>query len=213
MLPNLGSTSQRICRLLASACLRVTSLHNAEAGIATLSLVIITVAGTTTAVATATVASSDFSFDDLDALVHQSVDRVGASLEVRGSVIARADAAGAQVETLQLTLGVFGQGNPVSLDPTAPADQRLVLTYTNATTYAVDLPYSAQIIGGNGDDLLDPGEMALLTIDVSALPAQDGGAPLTGGERWTLQLLSPVGGVFEISRTLPPILQPVMDLH
>jgi hypothetical protein len=175
--------------------------------------VFLTLAGTTTAVATVTVASDDFSFNDLDTLVHQSVDRIGASLEVRGSIIARSGADGPAVDSIQMTLGTFGQGTPVLLDPATPADQRLEIDYSDANSYVADVPYTVRMLGGNGDTSLDPGELVILTVDVSALPALDGTAPLTGGQRWTLQLIAPIGGTVEISRTLPPILQPVMNLH
>ncbi len=213
MLSILHRVSRVSRQLFAGICLGLSSLHSAEAGVATASLVMVTVAGTTTAVATVTVASDSFSFDDLDALVHQSVDRIGASLELRGSIIARSDANGRTLESIQLTLGTFGQGLPVLLDPTAPADQRLEIDYSDATSYVADVPYTVKMIGGNGDASLDPGEIATITIDVSALPAQNGTTPLTGGQRWTLQLIAPIGGTVEISRTLPPILQPLMNLH
>ncbi len=213
MLSILEAISRVFYRLFAGVCLGLSSLNSAEAGVATASLVMLTVAGTTTAVATVTVASDDFSFDDLDALVHQSVDRIGASLEIRGSIIAHSSADGRTVESIQMTLGTFGQGTPVLLDATAPADQRLEIDYSDATSYVADVPYTVKFLGGNGDTSLDPGELAVVTIDVSALPATDGTTPLTGGQRWTLQLIAPIGGTVEISRTLPPILQPVMSLH
>ena len=196
-----------------ACCLGLARLHYPEAGVATASLVMLTVAGTTTAVATVTVASDDFSFNDLDALVHQSIDRIGATLELRGSVIARSDATGRNLASIQLTLGTFGQGTPVLLDPSAPADQRLEIDYSDSTSYVADVPYSVKFLGGNGDASLDPGELVTITVDVAALQGLDGTAALAGGQRWMLQLIAPIGGTVEISRTLPPILQPLMDLH
>ncbi len=201
MLSILGATSRVFYRLLAGVCLGLSSLNRAEAGLATASLVMLTMAGTTTAVATVTVTSDDFSFNDLDALVYQSVDRIGASLEIRGSIIAHSSADARSVKSIQMTLGTFGQGTPVLLDPAAPADQRLEIDYSDSTSYVADVPYSVKFLGGNGDSSLDPGELMVLTVDISGLPAPDGTSPLTGGQRWTLQLIAPIGGTVEISRT------------
>jgi hypothetical protein len=201
------------CQLFTAVWLALSLFHAAEAGAAAASLVMLTVAGTTTAVATVSVASADFSFDDLDALVHQSVDRIGASLELRGSVIARSDADGRTLDSIQLTLGTFGQGSPVALDPAGPADKRLEIDYWTGTSYVSDVPYTAKFLGGNGDAYLDPGELVSVTVDVGVLQRLDGTMPPAAGERWTLQLIAPIGGTVEISRTLPPVLQPLMDLH
>ncbi len=56
------------------------------------------------------------------------------------------------------------------------------------------------------DQALEPGELFELVIDTGDLQ-------LKGGQKWSLDLVEPGGGHTEVSRTLPPLLQPLMPLY
>ena len=81
--------------------------------------------GGSTVLATVSLSDGTFAFDSLENLYTSSVSRVGGSLELRGAVIATASGKPMQLDTLQLTIGSFGNGNPVSLLDDAPAGQDL----------------------------------------------------------------------------------------
>jgi archaellin len=144
--------------------------------------------------------------DRLEATVHDSLDRAGGTLEVRGSVVARATAAPAGVTEIDLTLDMAGLGGPVVFDHDAGAN-RAVVSITTATTYDADVPYVATQLSGDGDNALGPGELFLIKIDGSSLPAG-----LKAGQRFTIEVTSGTGGVLSISRTLPFALDPVNAL-
>ena len=163
-------------------------------------------AGSVTLLASTTISSADVSFDALASTVQSSVNRVSSNVEVRGSVIARSDDA-SNVDRIELTLGLFGEG-AVPLGDGAEGE-RLTVSYRDDATYIPSVPYTATFISGDGDAILERGELAALTLDLSALPDSGLGA----NERFTLELNAPVGGSVEISRTLPFVLQPVMSLH
>jgi archaellin len=68
--------------------------------------------------------------------------------------------------------------------------------------------YTATQVLGDGDTLLEPGELFVLTVDLAT-------AGLTPGinDRFTLEAQTPVGAVLDITRTLPAELKAVMQLH
>ena len=175
----------------------------AERGLATIAAAFIALFATATTAATLTVANGDVNFDALEDMVESSISRVSATMEVRGSVIARSEDA-ASVSTLQVPLRLYGDGGPVSFDPAVP--EQVVIAYYDSDAYIPDVAYTVEILTGNGDGLLDAWETAVIAIE---LPA----GQLVGGERFTLELSAPVGGAVIVQRTLPPILQPVVSLY
>jgi hypothetical protein len=189
-----------------------TRLHRAEGAFAGTTIALLSLVGGSTFLVTVTLSDGSFAFDQLEDLYGASVSRVSGSLELRGAVVATASGQPLQIETLQLTLSSFGNGAPVSLLPDAPVQQRLIVTYLDRAAYSASVPYIAREVVGDGDGLLQPGEVAQITIRADDLPRSLGQLVLGPNERWTLELLSPLGGTIEVSRTLPGILQPVMRL-
>jgi hypothetical protein len=196
-------TGLSLARPILALVARQTACTWSERGIATITAGFLALFATATTAATLTVASGDMNFDALGDVVESSVSRVSGTLEVRGSIIARSED-GASVSTIHVPIRLYGEGPAVSFDPAGP--QRLAIAYYDATGYNPDVPYTAQIVTGNGDALLDPWETALLTIDLTS-------ANLRGGEAFTLELSAPVGGAVIIQRRLPAILQSVISLY
>ena len=185
---------------------RFAQRSGCERGIATVSLALFAFLATASTAATVTIAQGEVNFAALEDLVDDSVNRVGATLEVRGSVIARSDD-GATVDRLQLTLRYYGEGKPVPLSSDDP--ERLVITYYDDTAYHPDVPYAFEPLSGNGDTILEPGEMILLTIDITSIP----NANLEANGRFTLELSAPVGGTVIVSRRVPMGLSSVTSLY
>jgi archaellin len=186
-------------------------LHAGEAGLATISLALVAFLATATTAATITIAEGDVNFDALENLVDDSVNRVGATLEVRGSVIARADAGSNAVTKIQLTLRYYGEGMAVPFTP--EDDNRLIVAYHDDTLYNPDVAYTATFVSDDGDGLLESGEVVLITVDAEDLGLGPEEPALTPGSRFTLELAAPVGGTVIVSRRLPAIFQPVMSLY
>ncbi len=73
----------------------------------------------------------------------------------------------------------------------------------------VNLPnivWTVNWLVGDGDNLMEAGELAEITIDVSA---QNLGA----NQAFTLEVKPPLGGTSVIARTTPAGLDAVIDLH
>ncbi len=71
--------------------------------------------------------------------------------------------------------------------------------------------YTATEIIGDGDTLLEPGE--LFTIELTATDNPDLIEDLLANDRWTLEVQTPVGAVLDITRSMPAQLDAVMQLH
>ncbi len=59
---------------------------------------------------------------------------------------------------------------------------------------------------GDGDDLMEAGELAEITVDVSA-------QTLGANQPFALEVKPPLGGTMMIARTTPAGLDTVVDLH
>lgn len=189
--------------LVRRVTLTLRTFHFVEDGQATAAIAMISIVGGAALVGTTTFTSADEAFDALESAVRSSVDRVSANLEIRGSVIARSDDS-RSADRIELTVGVFGDG---TVPLTGDAD-RLRISYRDDEIFLPEVPFTAAVLDGDGDDLLERGELAALSIDLEAA-----GISLRANERFTLELSAPVGGTVEVSRTMPFVLQPVMSLH
>ena len=181
-----------------------------ESGVATLQLILLSTLGGTTLLATAVLTETEDVLDQFADIVSAGVERVSGNLEVRGSIIATAP--DNEIDTIQFQLGLFGHGS-VLRDSAALDQERLTITYRDASGFAPLLPYEVTFLVGDGDNLLEPGELVLITLHASDIRTVAPEAELSANSRFTLELLPSVGGIVELGRTLPPILQPVMSLH
>ena len=68
------------------------------------------------------------------------------------------------------------------------------------------ITYTVTWISGDGDDLLEVGELAEITVE---LPAT---IDLATNEEFTLEVLPPAGGSLLINRVIPPQIDAVMDM-
>jgi archaellin len=136
-------------------------------------------------------------------------------MEVRGGIVVQDnDAAivqtGITAGNVQFTVANTAGGDPIPLDPAA-TNNATVIAYRDAAVVNDDVTYTVSWIVSDGDDLLEPGELAVVNIAVAAL---DGGNPmLAPNSRFTFEVQTPVGAVLDITRSMPAQLDAVMQLH
>jgi hypothetical protein len=160
--------------------------------------------------ATTVITSGDALMEQLDKVVHSSMNKVGGAMEVRGSVVVTASGAPLQPETIQFSLGTFGQLPPIG---TRPEEGGLLISYLDNTAVAQNVPYIVRFSpGNNGDALLDGGELMTVTVRVADIEAIAGKDVLLPGKRWTLELNVPDGAALAFTRTQPSIYTAVMGL-
>lgn len=191
--------------LLSRIC-KLTRNSQIGSGVAELAMLSTLAAGGV--FATTVITSGDAMMDQLDRVVHSSMNKIGGTMEVRGSVIVTATGAPLQPETIQFSLGTFGELPPIG---TRPEDGGLTVSYHDLTAVALNVPYSVRFSpGNNGDASLDGGELMTVTVRVSDIEAIAGKDVLLPGKKWTVELHAPNGSSLEFSRRQPPILSPVM---
>jgi archaellin len=169
-----------------------------EMGIMLIAPVVIAATVATTALRAGTLASQD-----LQSAASDAVAQVGTGIESNDLVLARTD--GTRITDLLVDITTTPGSAPVSLDPQASADRTTVL-YIDALKLSRDVPYSVTWISGDSDDMLHPGELAALDIDVSSL---------TSDEPFTIEI-RPARGAFVSLRVQPPGgagLPPLLRLH
>jgi len=191
----------------------LNSLHKREEGITGLETAIILIAFVIVASVFAFVVLSTglFSADRGKETVFAGLEKARGSLEVRGAVtVADINSDGAitnaGADTIVFSLSNSVGGAAVSVDPAATTNTT-VFNYIDADGRDSDVTYTVAKTLGDGDDLLEVGELFQITIVIPA------GSTLVTNENFTIEVVPPSGGTALINRTMPQAIDLVMDLH
>jgi archaellin len=114
------------------------------------------------------------------------------------------------VDDIFFTAATTASGESIPLNPAA-TNNRTVVAYRDATNVDNDVAYTVTSIVGDGDTLLEPGELMLVSIDRAT--GIDGPPTMAANDRFTLEVQTPVGAVLDLTRQLPTELAAVMQLH
>jgi archaellin len=87
----------------------------------------------------------------------------------------------------------------VNWDPTATSN-RTIVAYIDDSVQVDNLTYTATVITGDADQLLEPGEM--LEINVTNVGAV-AGIDINANDTFTLEIQPPSGSYMVIERTMP----------
>ena len=163
------------------------------------------------------VVASDFAFTILSAgssstekgkqAIQAGLEGVQSSMNVKGSIIAKGSSTA--VTDAIFTLSLVAGGSPVNLSSSA---KEVVIGYKDAKQFATTVPWTIKWIVSKqtpADNLLEEGELAEFTVDLSALPT----TPLAANTAFNLEIKPPKGAVLNINRTTPAAIQAVMDLN
>jgi len=145
--------------------------------------------------------------------VFAGLQKARGTMEVRGGVIVTATPP--NVDTIQFAVATAAGGDPIPMDPAATS-LRTVIAYRDATIYDHDVPYTTVEVVGDGDLLIEPGELAIVTVaiaDIGTDPGDPGAPAITANTRWTLEIQTPVGATIDLTRSMPGEIDDVMQLH
>jgi flagellin FlaB len=149
--------------------------------------------------------------------VYAGLAKARGTMEVRGGIVVKTTgltagvcATGCTIDSIQFQVSPAAGGDGIPLDPSATTN-RTVIAYRDGSTVNNDLTYTVTWITGNSDNMLDPGELATITVDATSNPSTI--SNLVANDRWTLEVQTPVGAVIDITRSLPAQLGAVMQLH
>lgn len=144
-----------------------------------------------------------------EAAIYAGLEGVQSSMSVSGAVIARGAAGGASVDDVVFTLSLVSGGDPVNL--ATGVDAVVVIGYRDAVNFVNETTWTVDWIGANdGDDMLEDGELAEITVDLagSGLTTQ-----LATNTEFTMEIKPPTGAVLNLTRTTPAALESVMELR
>jgi archaeal flagellin FlaB len=145
--------------------------------------------------------------------IYAGLEEVRSSMELRGSVVITATNTGAEgaVDAIVFTVRTVAGGGALNLADTSDSNNEVVVSYRDSEQMKSGLDWHVTWLGGSdGDHLLEPGELAEITIyGLEALLDPDLGPNTT----FAIEVSPPKGAVLVLERTTPPYLDKVMDLR
>ena len=198
----------------------VASMHREQRGMTGLETAIILIAFVTVAAVFgyAVLSAGLFSAERGKETIYAGLQQAKANMEISGSVIVYGDnATDPPTEASQILFTVRNAiaGTPIDMTANAGGDEnRCIISITTADAYYNNIKWSIEYVGNNdGDDLLEAGEQAEITIDMDDL-GDDFANPSIGVNDWfNIQVKPTQGSTMTIQRTLPAGLDDIMDMH
>ncbi len=202
----------------------VRAVSNDERGITGLETAIILIAFVVVASVFAFVVLSTgvFSAERAKETVHAGLQEARGSMEIRGSMIAKASTSSVDTIVFVVTNAVAGE----AIDLTAPTDgdddgipdsgsaHKTVMSYDDQNQQISDVAYDVTYLGDNdGDSLLEVGEKAQITAKVGKAITDTSGTDLSKNTEFTVEFSPPRGAVMILQRTTPPRIDSVMNLN
>ena len=129
--------------------------------------------------------------------VYAGLAKTRGSMELTGGIIATSDTT--QVTDVTFAVTLAAGGSEVNLDA-SDTNNRTVISYVDTAVVDNDLDYTTTEIVGDGDSLLEPGELSEVTIDLATECAT---CVITSNETFTLEVKPPTGSYLVIQRTTP----------
>lgn len=128
--------------------------------------------------------------------VYAGLAKTRGSMTLTGGIIATSD--GTNVTDLRIGLTLAAGGDTVNLDAT-DATNRTVIAYIDDAVNTPNMVYTTTEVIGDGDALLEPGELAQVDIDMAA----ECGCTIGENHTFTVELKPPTGSYLVIQRTTP----------
>jgi flagellin FlaB len=137
-----------------------------------------------------------FSSERSKETVYAGLQKTRGSMALSGGVIATSD--GTNVTDLSFSVTLAAGGDSVNLDA-ADANNRTVISYIDGGVNTQDMTYTTTEVVGDGDELLEAGEMSTIDIDMTA----ECGCTLAANSTFTIEMKPPTGSYLVIQRTTP----------
>ena len=210
----------------------VSQVYKGEKGITGLETAIILIAFVVVAAVFAyTVLSAGlFATQKAQESVYSGLKEVRSTLELKGSVIAKAETTGAAgyVSQITFTLANALSGEPIDFTPpnaatdntgvAASGNNTVVISYVDGAQRVNDLYWTITKLNADADDLLEADEKFQVTIG-SATQTSGGGnlvnalsPDLIVNKQFTIQIRAPQGAVLAFERTTPAYIDSVFRL-
>ncbi len=195
----------KICKTLKKDKKGITGLETA--------IILIAFVIVASVLAYVVISSGLFSSQKAKAAVNAGLEQTGATLELKGNVIASMTAG--VVDKLYITVGLVPGGTAVDLTDTAAGKNVVLISYSDVYQIAPSVDWTKTFLNSNnGDDMLDPGELAQITIDLTAINAAAGAGKTIGPyTTFAISVTPPDGSVLPIERTIPARVSDLINLR
>ena len=126
-----------------------------------------------------------------------------------------------QATSILITLTNTLSGEPIDVSEPSDSDNdgradsdsthTLIVTYSDKNQVINDVYWTKAFIGKNdGDDLLEAGEKVEVTVKLGGL---SNSLPVVGDVKWDIELRPEDGGTVVVERSMPDIIDTVMNLN
>lgn len=198
----------------------LANLHHGERGMTGLETAIILIAFVTVAAVFgyAVLSAGLFSAERGKETIYAGLAEAKSNLELSGSVIGMSDNDSTYLRKILFTVKNAIAGTPIDLGPcngTDNATNKCVISLTTKHDYFNNVKWTVEGIGAdNNNRLLEQGEQFEITINMEDLGENKTlSENLTFNDFFNIQVKPSIGSTITVQRTLPPALEPVMDLH
>ncbi len=186
-------------------------LHRSQKGITGLETAIILIAFVTVAsvLAYSVLSAGIFSAERGKETVYSGLDQAQSSMQIRGSVYATDNDSDQTINQIQFTIASVLGDEAVDMTDTSGGNNSVVINYSDGAVFEQNVTWTKTLLGTErgGDDMLDPDEAFLITVDVP------GTATLQAYDTFTLQIIPTKGAAITMRRSLPASILAINDLH
>lgn len=144
---------------------------------------------------------------------YAGLSQVRGSLELKGSVVAKESATSTgKIDRVIFNLANVAGGTPIDFNTSNPV---VAMKYRSAAEeVAVTGCWSKDSIGqDNGDNILEPGEVFQVTVDMGSSCSSAPSALPGANDTFSIEVIPPTGSTLVLQRTVPPKVDLVTDLH
>jgi flagellin FlaB len=191
------------------APLRAVRTRASELGITGLETAIVLIAFVTVAAVFSFVVLSTglFSSERGREAVLGGLNKTRGSIEITGGLLATSNQT--RLTNLALTVTLTAGGDSVNLTPSS-TNNRTIISFSDESVADNELTYTVNVLVGDSDNVLEPGELFELGIDLT----QNALIDVRENETFTLEVKPPSGAYQVIQRSTPPsISATVIDLN
>ena len=155
-----------------------------------------------------------FSSQKANEAVHAGLEEVESTMELKGSVLLKMESG--YGEELYVTLGVTQGSGGIDFTDTSGGNNKVVISYADQYTQFPALDWTTTVLSSTDNDtMLDPNELYLITIDLSAVSdnASSDEEKIGAYHEFLVEIKPPIGPYLTIERTVPARVSQIVNLH
>jgi len=165
-----------------------------------------------------------FSAQEGKEAIHSGLETARSSMQLVGPVVAKDTDADDNVDQIIFSVANVMDGEPIDMSTTTDSDSDgllsdeatknhvTIISYQDKNQNVDDVAWTRTDVGKtDGDNLLESGEQMEITVDLTYVDS--GANPLGAYETFTIEVKPAKGSTLVIERTIPPVVDDVMDLR